>query len=286
MKLTSAKRPLVGVLLWCLAAPAVVPGAGGAQPPGKDDPPEEPKKLNEVIEKSVHWYDVFPDGDAAAPLTPVPVLRWRNVVRGQEGEAMMVVWPHNGRPVAVASIYPWQGMMNHEFDSLSRGGKVNARDKDRVIWSPAAAGVEFKAVPKAAGPAKTAPERLRQMKAIAEGFKATMTGWRADNTDQEALRLLPRPLHRYDLAGAKDPDPKLLDGALFAYVQGTDPEVVLVLEAVGAAGDAAWQYAFARATSGGLEVKLGDVVVWSAEKGPVARDPKLPHFTMRRDLEK
>src|SRR5262245_14728141 len=229
------ERSLVGVLLWCFAWALMAPGNSGAEPPGKEDPPEEPKKLNDLIEKSVNWYDVLPAGDAATVLTPLPVLRWRNVVRGQEGEAMMVVWPNNGRPIAVASIYPWNGKMNHEFDSLSRESKVIARDKDRVIWSPETAGVEFKEVPKAPKPAQTPAERLRQMKTIAEGFKATMTGWSADNSDQEALRLLPRPLYRYDFTNAKEPDPKLLDGALFAYVLGTDPEVVLVLEAIGTA---------------------------------------------------
>ena len=213
---------------------------------------------------------------------------------------MMVVWPHNGRPVAMASIYPWNGKLNHEFDSLSRGNKLIARDKDRVIWSPETAGVEFKEVPKAPRPAKTAAERLLQMKAIAAGFKATMTGWAADNSDQEALRLLPRPLYRYDLANAKDPDPQLVDGALFAYVLGTDPEAVLVLEAVGtkdepvpkAPGEspkqekAGWQYAFVRATSGGLEVRLDDKVVWTAPKHPDNRNPKHPHFTMRGNLNR
>ncbi|MDB5306179.1 MAG: hypothetical protein JWO38_381 [Gemmataceae bacterium] len=280
-----AERPLVGGLVWCLVSSLAVHATGSAQPPPKNDPPEEPKKLNEAIEKSVNWYDVLPE-EGATPLTPVPVIRWRNVVRGQEGEAMMVVWSHNGRPVAMASIYPWEGKMTHEFDSLSHGAKLIARDKDRVIWAPETAGVEFKAVPKAPQPAKTAPERLRQMKTITEGFKATMTGWQADNSDQESLRLLPRPLHRYDLANAKDPDPKLLDGALFAYVQGTDPEVVLVLEAVGTADQAEWQCAFVRATSGGLEVKSGDEVVWTAQKHPANRNPKLPHFSMQRVLEK
>ena len=108
---------------------------------------EEPKRLNEVIEKSVDWYDVLPDGDAATPLTPIPVLRWRNVVRGQEGEAMMVVWPHNGRPVAMASIYPWKGEDGPRVRFASRGDKLIAREKDRVIWSPETAGVEFKDVP-------------------------------------------------------------------------------------------------------------------------------------------
>jgi hypothetical protein len=255
--------------------------------PAKTDPPktEEVNKLNETIEKSVDWYEVLPNKDAK-PLRPVPVIRWRNVIRGQEGEAMMVVWPHNGRPVAMASIYPWEGNMSHEFDSLSRETTLFAREKDRVIWEPETAGVEFKEVPKAPKPAKTAADRLRQMKAIAETYKATMTGWRADNTDQEVLRLLPRPLYQYELATAKEPDPKLLDGALFAYVLGTDPEVVLVLEAIGTAEKAEWHYAFVRATSGGLEVKLGDDVVWTAKKYPANRNPKLPHFTMQRPLEK
>ncbi len=281
-----ARQFLIGLLLWYLASSLMLPGGCGMEPPGKQAPSEEPKKLNDQIEKSVNWYDVFPAADSMVPLTPQPVLRWRNVIRGQEGEAMMVIWPHNGRPVAMASIYPWEGKMSHEFDSLSREAKVIARDKDRVIWSPKTASVEFKDVPAAPKPAKTHAERLRQMKAIAERFKATMTGWQADDTDQEELRLLPRPLYRYDLKNAKDPDPNLLDGALFAYVQGTDPEVVLVLEAIGTAKKAAWQYAFVRATSGGLEVKLGREVVWMAEKHPANRNPTLPHFTMRRDLEK
>jgi hypothetical protein len=257
----------------------------GAQPPAKSDIPPEPAKLSDEIEQSVRWYDVLP-GEGATPLTPVPVIRWRNVARGQEGEAMMVVWPYNGRPIAMASIYPWAGYMVHEFDSLSRDIKLTAREQGRVIWSPATAGVEFNAVPNAPKPATSPAERLRQMKAIAAEFKATMTGWSGDNSDREELRLLPRPLYRYDLTGAKSPEPPLLDGGLFAYVQGTDPEVVLILEALGTADKADWQYAFVRATSGGLEVKLGDRVVWTAGKHPANRVPTLPHFSMRRSLTK
>jgi len=281
-----AERYLLGVLLVCLAWLLVPRGTRGAEPPRKEDTSKEVNKLNDEIEKSVNWYDVLPTVDSATPLRPQPVIRWRNVVRGQEGEAMMVVWAHHGRPVAMASLYPWNGKMCHEFDSLSRENKLIARDKDKVIWSPATAGVEFKEFPAAPKPAKTPGERLRQMKTIAERFNAKMTGWLGDNTDQEELRLLPRPLFRYDLTKAKDADPNLLDGALFAYVQGTDPEVVLVLEAIGTADKADWQYALVRATSGGLEVKLDKEVVWTAKKAPANRNPNLPHFTMQRVLEK
>ncbi len=69
------ERSLAGLLLWCLAWVSMVPGTCRAEPPGKDDSPEEPKKLNVLIEKSVNWYDVLPDGDARTALTPVPVIR-------------------------------------------------------------------------------------------------------------------------------------------------------------------------------------------------------------------
>lgn len=280
-----AARSRVGGLIGCLAV-LMLPGVR-ANPQDKDKEPEEPKKLNEAIEKSVGWYDVLPE-EGATPLAPKPVMRWRNVVRGQAGEAMMVVWAHKGRPVAMASIFPWMGDMCHEFDSLSREGKVVAVEKDTVIWSPRAAGVDFKALPGAPAPAKTSAERLRQMKALAERFKATMTGWREDDADREELRLLPRPLFRYELAAEKDPEPNLLDGGLFAYVLGTDPEVILILEAIGTAEKAEWQYAFARATSAGLEVRLDKDrdAVWTAEKSPANRVPTLPHFTKHKLLEK
>ncbi len=116
-----------------------------------------------------------------------------------------------------------------------------------------------------------------------------MLGHATDDSNQEELRLLPRPLFRYEIKEPKDDkngNPKVHDGALFGYTMGTDPEVVLLLEAVGPSGPDAWQYAFVRSTSSGLRVKLDNDIVWTAAKGPKNRDPNLPHFTMRRLFEK
>ena len=86
----------------------------------------------------------------------------------------------------------------------------------------------------------------------------------------EVLRLLPRPLYRYDLKDSNDTNPILRDGGMFAFVMGTDPEVILLLEAVEREGQAVWQYAFARATTYAVEASLGEAVVWSviAQSGP------------------
>ena len=40
--------------------------------------------------------------------------------------------------------------------------------------------------------------------------------------------------------------PALIDGAVFAFVQGTDPEAVLLIEAVRRDDRTVWQYAFGR----------------------------------------
>ena len=271
-------------LAWGLLAMAFALPCRADEPPVVDDAQGETKKLNEFIEKSVDWYEILPSTDAKTPLRPLPVSRWRNVARGQEGEAMMVIWCQNGRPEVVASIFPWAGMLHHEFGSLSRDAKLVARDKSAVVWSPNVPGIKFEDIPGATEPAETPAARLRQMKSLAERFRATMTGWKGDNSDREELRLLPRPLYRYDLKDSKETFPNLLDGALFGFVMGTDPEVVMVLEAVSRDGKSLWQYAFARATSGGLEARLDGKVVWVGEKYPANRGPTSPQLTLGRPL--
>ncbi|MBI3861945.1 MAG: hypothetical protein HY290_08610 [Planctomycetia bacterium] len=278
-------RPFRFAVLYCVVFAAVPAFRVRAEesPDGETD--GEVKRLNEQIEKAVDWYGVYPDLDAKDGLKPLPVLRWRNAARGQEGEAMMVFWSWHGRPIAMASIYPWVGQLHHEFGSLSRSAKLVARDRDAIVWSPNAPGMEFKDMPDSPPPAETAAARLRQMRSIAERFTATMTGWKGDNSDREELRMLPRPLYRYDLKDSQSVHTDLVDGAAYAYAMGTDPEVVLLLEAVTSGEETRWQYAFARATSGGLEVRLEGKAVWAAEKFPPNRGRAHPQLTLGRPLE-
>jgi hypothetical protein len=282
------------IIHFLLIASAALVVAAPARPIPADDPPAtdeseaeaKEQKLKELIEESIGWYEILPDADATKPLPAHSVLSWKNAVRGETGYAMLAVWTHHGRPVTMASIFPWYQYLAHEFVSLSRGNKLVARDKEKnaLVWSPQVAGLTFQDIPETPRPAETPAARLRQMKAIAERFTAVMTGWKGDNSDREELRLLPRPLFRYDLKDAKEGASNLLDGALFAYVMGTDPEIVIALEAVGPANEAVWQYAFARATSGGVEAKLGDSVVWKAEKYPPSGIRTNPNITLQRPL--
>lgn len=100
-------------------------------------------------------------------------------------------------------------------------------------------------------------------------------------TDQTELRLMSQPIYRFaaDKSG-------IIDGALFAFAEGTDPEALLLLEAVRGAGESlAWRYTLARMTSRPIEVKVDDRSIWSAEgywANP--RSPSDPYVEIIRGL--
>jgi hypothetical protein len=232
----------------------------------------EPATLREFIDASLRWYEVFPNSDATQPAETLTALRWANNTRGSE-DGVTLLYVHGGRPLAAACVYPWQTRLEHDFESLSRE-KIIARRDGQIVWQPQEPGVQFAAIPDAPAPEATRPARLRQMKALAERFEATLLGWKVDNTDREQLRLLSRPLYRYD-----PKDAAVTDGAVFAFVMGTDPEVLLLIEAVKNGDSKSWQYAFARRTSGELEGRLDGAVVWNAPRFPVQIDPRRTHYT-------
>jgi hypothetical protein len=106
---------------------------------------------------------------------------------------------------------------------------------------------------------------------LARAYSATVTGW---EQDQQVLRLLPQPVYRYGR-----PDGAVADGAIFAYCKGTNPEVLLLVEAVQNGKDLQWNHAFARMSARGCAVRREDKVVWSV---PLLRgeSPTDPYFNV------
>jgi hypothetical protein len=245
---------------------------------------ERDKKVQLLIDATAQQYRLRPASDAQAPLDSHVAIRWRNPTRGGQANAILVLWTHDGRPAAAASVFAL-GQLCHEFVSLSRTAGLVAHDGDELVWSPSVAGVQFQEVADAPTPAESSVVRLRQMKGLVQRFSATLTGWKSSEFQREELRLLPQHLYRYDIKAAKTTHPELRDGAVFAFVQGTDPEVLLLLEAI-AEGDGppGWQYAFARATSGGLEAKCDGKLVWKVEQLEDDKSSKNPQIVLRRTI--
>jgi hypothetical protein len=268
---------------WPLAALFAIALALPLGAVGQDGPAQEPQSLRELIDAAVNQIELFADAQTKEAAKPLVALRWANNARGSE-DGMTVLYVHAGRPLAAACLYPWDKKLVHDFQSLSRD-RIVARKDAAVVWQPQKPGVAFAPIPDAPAPAATPAQRLRQMKTLSEQFQSSMLGWKADSTDREELRLLPRPLYRYE-----PKEGPVLDGAVFAFVMGTDPESLLLIEAVqgeeadGEAGSATWQFAFARRTSGELEGRHQDKIVWHADRFPGTHEPTQTQFSVGQPI--
>jgi hypothetical protein len=254
--------PHILTIVLCILGAAACPVPASAQDSAAVDK-EKLQRWDHQFQESLGWYQVSARPNSGV-MKPQPVLRWLNPTRGQKGEPTLILWADGGRPEALASVFPWGTNLVYECVSLARDEGLTAREGGSTVWSPNTAGVTFREIPAAPAPAATATTRLNQMKALAERFKGAIVTANGDRESREELRLLPKPIYRYELDTAKAAHPDLIDGALFAFVQGTDPEVVLMIEAVRKADRTIWQYAFGRATGYAVEARLGSSVVWSA----------------------
>ena len=191
-----------------------------------------------------------------------PVYRWTNPTRvgGQVGEVF--VWTYRGRPEVVGSIFSHptgdgRRCMCHELHSLSLEVLVVDREASEQ-WAPQAAGVDLKQLEGAPPLARTAVQRLAQMRGLAREFSGKSL---SDQGQTWELRLLPQPLYRYEST-----DPDVLDGALFTLVSsaGTDPEIILLLEARKSPSGHQWVFGSARFSDMNLWLNHKGKEVWSS----------------------
>ena len=192
-------------------------------PPGEKTEAARATEAAAVAKKAAESYKVTTGeaGGSVLQLEPKSLLHWSNPAIGSF-HGSVFIWTASGRPAVVASIYkkyvPLPVHLGIEFHSLTEGPATAERD-GHADWSPIRGGVEFRPVPGASAPADTPAGRLRQMRAMAAEFSATKKDRKALS---RPLRLLTQPVYRYE---SIDPG-----GALFAFVEGTDPEVFLLIE--------------------------------------------------------
>jgi hypothetical protein len=114
------------------------------------------------------------------------------------------------------------------------------------------------------------------MRSMAGGFAGRLLDARVEATgEDQSLRLLPKPLYRYE-----SKDPALRDGALFAFVLGTDPEFFLLLEARTTPHGPRWQYSLARMNDDPLRVTFQGKVIWKVDKVNRRRDSRATYFSI------
>jgi hypothetical protein len=255
--------PLIvwGALLLGLAGARAAAHPAPDNAPAPNDSETAKKERLAFMLKEFATYTLSAPGAGERPLArrEEPLLRYSNPVRNSFSDAAVFLWLEGVRPRAAASIsIRGNGAVGREFSSLS-AEPLECRGEAGERWTPKSAGLAEQDLPDAAAPDASDKLRLVQMRGLARRFRIVMK--ETDTTNQTELRLLSQPIHRFaaDKAG-------IVDGALFAFAEGTDPEALLLLEAVRGEGQSlAWRYTLARLTSRPLEADLDEGRVWSAE---------------------
>ena len=187
-----------------------------------------------------------------------PIQRWSNPVIPIT-DATVFLWTHDGRPMVVAQVAEvadkslWQ-----EFQSLTTAplqGRLGGRN-----WVPTTPELKWLRAPTTERPAATAELRRIQMRKIAEKYRVSDV---FEFKEPNQLRLLPTPLYRYAA-----PKAGVLDGALFSFALGTDPEVLVLIESQKVDEADVWLVAFARLTGFACQATLDDKEVWSSKVLP------------------
>ncbi|WP_253155558.1 hypothetical protein [Stieleria tagensis] len=217
-----------------------------------------------------------PDQRISLTRTAESVLRWSNTASGEiYGEVFL--WTRDGIPQALGSFHQWYSPHQHssnEFHSFSKHPLRALRDGN-LVWAPTVSGVRWQSIGGAAGVGSTATQRLVQMRAFARSIQIK-------KTDREGrssmLRALSQPIYRVPVGESSD----WADGAVFAFVQGTDPEAMLLIRALPNAG---WQFAFARLNSVQLQATRDNHSIWTAEQlqWSLAKDPSQPYVLVPVD---
>jgi hypothetical protein len=234
-----------------------------------DEPAESlAKKMLPIYVKEISEYSMAVESDPKKELqlTKEPVFEWSNPVRQGLQQGVIFLWLRDGRPAVLGCIFSEpEGRLKgrkviHEFHALDTDKLLVSRPNALNEWKPKA-GLERKELADAGAPAATAGARLVQMRRLAQEF----TGHEIDGEGKRwELRLLPAPLYRYPSAKTG-----VIDGALFTLVSnaGTDPEVLLLIEAREDGGKLHWEYACGRFSDRSLYVQRKDKEVWSSVRG-------------------
>jgi hypothetical protein len=244
-------------------------------------PSTEPPKVDanlEIMRGVAASYRFLLDGDRQGPLRlgADPSFRMGKQSADDVLDGAIFFWSGDeGRPEAALQVFkvkdqtPAGGHWVQEFVSLSPGTFTSERD-GKSAWAPRSAGVEFKPLPGAPKPAETPAGRSRQMRALAQEFRVSDNfkdkGW-------SELRLLTTPVARY----GKDKS-AIVDGALFAFALGTDPEAFLFLETRAGTTGLEWQFAFGPMGCFELKGSHQGKPVWTVPLKKDAYDPSKPYY--------
>jgi hypothetical protein len=216
--------------------------------------------------------------DAPFALHPEPILRWSQPVRGGDDGAVYL-WLQDGVPAAVGTMFCWPHVDGYrvvvnEFHSFA-SEPLTARRDDQTPWMPRTPGITWTVFNDAPAIAATPALRLTQMRRLVARFE----GENIDDSGSDRawpLRLMPTPLHRFDLSQTPASEPRaVMDGALFALASGTDPEIFILIAARRTPEGDRWHWDLARFSDLPLRATLDGAEVFAVPRAQP--HPEKPH---------
>jgi hypothetical protein len=262
----------IALLLWPLEA------ITAQDPPA----PDESERAARLKEAEMHVADLkmvlarTGEGVLPAEVQPIdkPLLTYGDTARSN-ADGTLWAWGRMGRPLVLMETY------RNTYAQQNRVNAISLTSTERVtltvsvgqVWAPKRTQIEFQPLSSATEPEEREAARLRQLRELSRRF-AAHEFWDPDNSRFE-LRLLAQPVHRYSDAQAG-----LADGAVFVLANGTNPEVLLLIEALAKSNAGSrWQYGLARLGSAELHVSLDGREVWKQERTPgVVGLPEDPYW--------
>lgn len=260
---------LAGLVL--LTALAAAPPAGITEEKNDKTVSDAEKNANEQVrreaERVVRQIDLEilkDDKWTKVPRIEDPLLYYSDPTRTNDRGSVWG-WGQKGRPVAVLELYRGENLRTKWAFAIcnTSGRKLRARRLDAPWWNENDSAAELKDVPFASAPSAEASVRQRQLKLLAQKFTAHEF-WDPNNSRYE-LRLLKRPLRTY-----QDEANGILEGGLFALANGTNPELLVFVEArvdPKNKSKSIWQYTVGRLAHAELHLEYNGKEVLDAPRG-------------------
>ena len=272
-----AWRVMVGVSLALGLGPIVNENALAQVSVSKDSGTDRLKKMV-TLAKAVTVAEL--DGRKRTFVGPIPnpVFRYDDPARGFE-DGTIWAFGDKGRPLALMKVEfhqeaPHPSAVVYGVASLA-SETITVKGEDGWRWASTKPGLAMTAIPDAPVPADSETRRLIQMRALTRRFAAAEDD--GPVFGKLTLRLLPKPLCRYEEQASG-----IQDGAIFSLANGTNPDILIAIEATrpaGTTGAGAYRYGIARIGGSTLSVTLDGRTVWTQPRAPIPTT--LPAYTNR-----
>lgn len=218
----------------------------GAEEEAKSN--DEVRRAADLLQSVIKSLEVETDAVAAPKfeLRESPLLKYSDPARGYAAGG---VWRLGkaGRPAALVSLqYSLRAEMDKprlDYELISLVEQPFEVKWPRATLNGEGSALKFADLKVAETPASTEKQRLSQLRSLARRFTAS----EVYGSDSASLRLLTQPLDRYT-----DASQGVVDGAVFTFAYGTNPELMLLLEAE----ETQWRYALSRMAWAELTVKF------------------------------